>query len=73
LTGGVYAPHMEVMHTLTHDELATGLSVAGETLERDVWNAVDGVEDALERVTAALADIRRLAPMLEDRVDRGVR
>jgi hypothetical protein len=58
---------------LTDDQLATGLSCAGETLERDVWLAVDGHPASLERVTAALAEIRRLAPMLEHQVDQAVR
>jgi hypothetical protein len=53
------------MTTLTDDELATGLAIAGETLERDIWRAVDGDPGSLALVTAALVDIRRLAPMLE--------
>jgi hypothetical protein len=58
------------MTTPTDDELAAGLCVAGETLDRDAWLAVDGDPGSLERVTAALADIRRLAPMLEQRAAR---
>jgi hypothetical protein len=38
-------------------------------LERDAWNAVDGVPDALERVTAALADIHTFGAVLQERVE----
>jgi hypothetical protein len=69
------------MHTttaLTNDDLAERLSCAGEVLQELSWHALDGTWPRLwgrecttppgERVTAALADIRRLGPILQDRV-----
>jgi hypothetical protein len=46
------------------------LAIAGETLDRDVWLAVDGDPAPLERVIAALADIRRLGDVFERRTAR---
>jgi hypothetical protein len=60
--------HAGAMHTLSDDELAAGLSCAGETLERDIWDALDGHAEALERVRTALDEIRRLSVMFEQRV-----
>jgi hypothetical protein len=58
---------------MTNDDIGEGLAIAGETLMRDVWNAVDGDPAPLEQVTAALADISRLAPILQERRCRIVR
>jgi hypothetical protein len=52
------------MSTL-NDELATGLSIAGETLMENVWRAVDGDPVSLKRLTAALGTIRLLGGMFE--------
>ena len=47
------------------NDVAPGLSIAGETLMNDVWRAADGDPVALERVTAALGTIRLLGDMFE--------
>ena len=55
--------------TLTDDELAAGLSNAAEVLLEESWHAIDGTRPgALERVTAALADISQFGAILRERV-----